>query len=60
MLLVLDEPGEVVERSFRNLPNVRVAYAKGLGTYEVLAADRVLFTAAALAALPGSAEAVAG
>jgi large subunit ribosomal protein L4 len=60
VLLVLDEPGEVVEKSFRNLPNVRVAYAKGLGTYEVLAADRVLFTEAALSALQGSAEEVAG
>jgi large subunit ribosomal protein L4 len=56
VLLVLDEPGEVVEKSFRNLPNVRVAFAKGLGTYEVLAADRVLFTEAALSALQSVAQ----
>jgi len=60
VLLVLDAPGEMVEKSFRNLPNVRIAYAKGLGTYEVLAADRVLFTDAALSALHGSSEGVAG
>ncbi len=56
VLLVLPEPQEVVERSFRNLPNVRVAHAPSLGTYEVLAADRVLFTRAALDVL----EAVVG
>lgn len=60
VLLVLDEPGEVVEKSFRNLPNVRIAYAKGLGTYEVLAADHVLFTGVALSQLRGSSEEVAG
>jgi len=60
VLLVLDQPGEVVEKSFRNLPNVRIAYARGLGTYEVLAADRVLFTDAALTLLQGSKEEVAG
>ena len=60
VLLVLDEPGEAVEKSFRNIRSVRVAYAKGLGTYEVLAADHVLFTGAALSVLQGSAEEVAG
>ena len=60
VLLVLDEPREVVEKSFRNLPTVRVAYAKGLGTYEVLAADRVLFTGAALAVLQGEKQEAAG
>jgi hypothetical protein len=34
---------------------VRVAYAGGLGTYELLWADKVLFTTAALDALEGSA-----
>ena len=48
VLLVLPEPHDTVERSFRNLPNVRIAYAPSLGVYEVIAADRVLFTAAAL------------
>jgi large subunit ribosomal protein L4 len=51
VLLVLPEPQDVVERSFRNLPFVRIAYAKSLGTYEVLRADRVLFTDASLGVL---------
>jgi large subunit ribosomal protein L4 len=50
ILLVLPVPTEsgAVERSFRNLPNVKIAYAGGLGTYDVLLADRVLFTGAAI------------
>ena len=48
VLLVLPEPQDTVERSFRNLAAVRIAYAPSIGVYEVLAADRVLFTAAAL------------
>ena len=48
VLLVLAEPHDTVERSFRNIPSVRIAYAPSLGVYEVIAADRVLFTAAAL------------
>jgi large subunit ribosomal protein L4 len=48
VLLVLPEPDDTVQRSFRNLGNVRIAFAKGLGVYEVIAADRVLITKAAL------------
>ena len=48
VLLVLPKPQDTVERSFRNLPQVRIAYAPSLGVYEVLVADRVLFTGAAL------------
>jgi large subunit ribosomal protein L4 len=48
VLLVLPEPQDAVERSFRNLSAVRIAYAPSLGVYEILAADRVLFTGAAL------------
>jgi ribosomal protein L4 len=50
VLLVLAAPTSAgaVERSFRNLANVKIAYAGGLGTYDVLLADRVLFTADAL------------
>lgn len=57
VLVVLPEPTQdgVVEKSFRNLPYVRIAYAGGLGTYEVVGADRVLFTQAALDALEGNA-----
>ena len=51
VLVVLPEPQDVVERSFRNLPFVRISYAKSLGTYEVLRADRVLFTDASLGVL---------
>jgi large subunit ribosomal protein L4 len=50
ILLVLPVPTEsgAVEKSFRNLPNVKIAYTGGLGTYDVLLADRVLFTSAAI------------
>lgn len=50
ILLVLPAPTESggVEKSFRNLPNVKIAYAGGLGTYDVLLADRILFTGAAI------------
>jgi large subunit ribosomal protein L4 len=50
VLIVLGEPspGGAVEKSFRNLPMVRIAYGRGLGTYDVLLADRVVLTAAAL------------
>ncbi len=53
VLLVLPHPseGDVIEKSFRNLPMVRIAYARGLGTYDVLLADHVVFTADALDAL---------
>lgn len=51
VLVVLAEPDDVVERSFRNLRHVKVDYARNLSTYDVLLADRVLFTAAALDAL---------
>jgi large subunit ribosomal protein L4 len=56
VLVVLAEPTTTlaVEKSFRNLMNVRVAYAGGLGVYEVIAADRVLLTEGALDALTGA------
>ena len=58
VLVVLDSPTEsgAVERSFRNLRRARVAYAGGLGTYDVLLADRILFTVAALDALERGGE----
>jgi large subunit ribosomal protein L4 len=58
VLLVLPAPSDsgAVEKSFRNIPNVKIAYAGGLGTYDVLLADRVLFTAGALDALAGASE----
>jgi large subunit ribosomal protein L4 len=56
VLVVLPEPSEdgAPEKSFRNLQRVRIAYAGGLGTYDVLWADRILFTAAALDAIEGN------
>jgi large subunit ribosomal protein L4 len=55
ILLVLPDPTEsgAVERSFRNLSRVKIAYAGGLGTYDVLLADRVLLTGAAVDRLAG-------
>ncbi|MEP7060317.1 MAG: 50S ribosomal protein L4 [Actinomycetota bacterium] len=55
VLVVLDQPteGALLEKSFRNLQRVRVVYAKSLGTYDVLLADRVLLTAAALDIIEG-------
>jgi large subunit ribosomal protein L4 len=58
ILLVLAGPSSdgIVERSFRNLASVRVAYVPALAVYEVLAADRVLFTQGALNALEGGTQ----
>jgi large subunit ribosomal protein L4 len=55
VLLVLAEPSGSgsVEKSFRNIVGVKVAYARSLGVYEVLLADRILFPADALDALEG-------
>jgi large subunit ribosomal protein L4 len=54
VLLVLAEPDTVVEKSFRNLSHVRVAYPGNLGTHEVLYADWVIFTRPALEAVQAS------
>jgi len=53
ILFVLRQPTEngAVEKSFRNLRGVRIAYAGGLGVYELIAADTVLLTTSALDAL---------
>jgi large subunit ribosomal protein L4 len=58
VLVVLPAPSAsgAVEKSFRNLPNVKLAYAGGLGTYDVLLADRILFTADSLDRLTGGPE----
>lgn len=55
VLLVLSAPTDsgAVEKSFRNVPGVRIAYAKGVGVYEVIAADRVALTQGALDVLEG-------
>ena len=58
VLVILPAPTDrgAVEKSFRNMPNVKLAYARGLGTYDVLLADRVLFTVGALDDLSKAAE----
>jgi large subunit ribosomal protein L4 len=55
VLVVLSAPTDdgAVEKSFRNIARVRLTYAGALGTYDVLRADRILFTAGALDALEG-------
>lgn len=58
VLFVLPAPTDsgAVEKSFRNIRGVRVAYGRSLGVYEVLAADRVVFTASALDVVQGGAD----
>jgi large subunit ribosomal protein L4 len=58
VLLVLPSPSETgaVEKSFRNIRGVRVTYVRSLAVYEVLAADKVALTSAALDVLEGSPE----
>jgi large subunit ribosomal protein L4 len=57
VLLVLPGPDEAIEKSFRNLPQVKVDYPGNLSTYDVLFAHSVLFTTEALDALTGRAAA---
>ena len=57
VLLVIADADEAVEKSFRNLPQVKIAYPGNLSTYDVLYADRVVFTTEALDALAGRAAA---
>ncbi len=58
VLLVLPEPQDAVERSFRNLPFVRITYSPSISVFEVIEADRVLLTKASLegivSAVPGA------
>ena len=51
ILLVLPKPEETVERSFRNLPHVKVDYPGNLSTYDVLLADWLVFTKDAIEAV---------
>jgi large subunit ribosomal protein L4 len=53
VLVVLAQPDEAVEKSFANLPNVKVDYSGNLSTYDLLYADHVLFTSEALDTLTG-------
>jgi large subunit ribosomal protein L4 len=51
VLLVLHERDETVEKSFRNMSHVRMTRPERLSTYDVLHADWVVFTKAALEAV---------
>ncbi|MDQ3991838.1 MAG: 50S ribosomal protein L4 [Actinomycetota bacterium] len=51
ILVVLTGPDEVVEKSFRNLPDAKIDYVGQLSTYDVLYADFLLFTREALEAM---------
>jgi large subunit ribosomal protein L4 len=53
VLVVLAGPDEAIEKSFGNLPQVKVDYPGNLSTYDLLYADRVLFTSEALDTLTG-------
>jgi large subunit ribosomal protein L4 len=53
VLVVLPEPEWAVERSFRNLEQVRVTFSRSLSVFDVLVADHVLFSKPALEALSG-------
>jgi large subunit ribosomal protein L4 len=48
LLVVLERGNEVAFKSVRNLPNVHVLHADQLNTYDVLCADDIVFTQAAL------------
>lgn len=58
VLVVLPAPSDTgaVEKSFRNIQGVRVSYAKSLGVYEVVAADKLILTTATLDVLEGTAD----
>jgi large subunit ribosomal protein L4 len=51
VLLVLASPDETIERSFRNLPHVKIDYPGNLSTYDVLFADWIVFVKDALEAV---------
>ncbi|MBE9077634.1 50S ribosomal protein L4 [Romeria aff. gracilis LEGE 07310] len=48
VLIIIDEKNETIYRSVRNVPNIKLISAIGLNVYDLLAADRLVVTAAAL------------
>ncbi|MCS7171607.1 MAG: 50S ribosomal protein L4 [Aquificaceae bacterium] len=48
VLIVLPHKEEVVYKSFRNLPEVRVVPVEGLNVYDIMWADKLVLTAQAL------------
>ena len=59
LLVVLDRADEVATKSVRNLADVHVLWADQLNTYDVLCADDVVFTQAALDAFVSGGKAAA-
>ena len=55
-LVVLDRGNELTALSLRNVPEVHVLWADQLNTYDVLDADDIVFTQAALEAFLGTKE----
>jgi large subunit ribosomal protein L4 len=53
VLLVIAAPDEGIEKSFRNLPQVKIDYPGNLSTYDVLYADRIVLTTEAISTLTG-------
>jgi large subunit ribosomal protein L4 len=53
VLIVIGQPDDSTEKSFQNLARVKVDYPGNLSTFDVLYADRVLFTSEALNVLSG-------
>ena len=51
-----DDTTENVHRAFRNIPRAAFSYERSLSTYEVLLADAVIFTPAALESIGGPKE----
>jgi large subunit ribosomal protein L4 len=53
VLVVTARPDDAIERSFRNLGHVKLDHPGNLSTYDLLVADRVLFTGDALDLITG-------
>ena len=51
-----DDATENVHRAFRNIPGAAFSYERSLSTYDVLLADAVIFTSAALENVDGKKE----
>jgi large subunit ribosomal protein L4 len=56
VLLVLDKTNPAVVKSARNIPGVRVTLGRMLNAYEVLWAEKVIFTQSAVAAMEEGAK----
>jgi large subunit ribosomal protein L4 len=56
VLLVLDKSNPAVVKSARNIPGVKVILGGMLNAYEVVWAEKVIFTQAALAAMEKGAK----